>query len=124
MTDPDEPPADETSVLASLTGTRPQRRSSKRPATKPSRRAAPSASADSPQTSSSRPPPDPPPSARPGPPPPAQGFEANPTTGPVDPPTSTELLASVAQGATELVELGLAVGRRLARSLIDRLPRI
>ncbi|HWH10642.1 MAG TPA: hypothetical protein VG165_05910 [Solirubrobacteraceae bacterium] len=146
MPDLDDQPADETSVLASLTGTRPQRRSSKRPATKPARRSVPPAAdspgLDPPKPGSPKPGPSKPGSSKPGKPapsaprarraaqpppatpPPAQGFEPNPIAGRVDPPTGTELLASVAQGATELAELGVAVGRRLARSLIDRLPRI
>jgi hypothetical protein len=56
--------------------------------------------------------------------PPAQGFEAEPAQGTVEPPTGAELLASVAQGASELAELGLTLSRRLARSLLDRLPRL
>jgi hypothetical protein len=127
MTDPEPRPTDDAGVLSSLTGTRPQRRSAKRPATKPSRRAQPP-TAD--PVAGDAPPPDPAPSEPPpagtsrAEPPPPQGFEANPIVGSVDPPTATELLTSLAQGATELAEVGLAVGRRLAHALIDRLPRI
>jgi hypothetical protein len=166
MADLEDQPAEDASVLSSLPGTRPQRRSPKRPATKPSRRADPATpdpvAVDAPATaaaqskpraagatrpSKSRPaaaprptkrrparvtdagptpetPKQPPSHPRAEPPPPAQGFEANPIVGSVDPPTGTELLASVAQGATELAELGLALARRLARTLLDRLPRI
>jgi len=54
----------------------------------------------------------------------AQGFEADPIQGTVNPPTGAELLASVAQSATELAELGFSLTRRLARSVLDRLPRL
>ncbi|HEY5198985.1 MAG TPA: hypothetical protein VIJ51_18340 [Solirubrobacteraceae bacterium] len=155
MIESDDQPVDETGVLSSLTGTRPQRRSPKRPAAGPARPAEttdPDASETKapktvPPASKRRTPaaPRPPKSrgpaaarptadpkrtagpkqtASPPPPPPAQGFEPNPIAGPVDPPTGTEILASVAKGATELAELGLALTRRLAHSLLDRLPRI
>ncbi|MEA2372411.1 MAG: hypothetical protein QOH12_2805 [Solirubrobacteraceae bacterium] len=157
MTGPDEHPPEEASVLSSLPGTRPQRRSPKRAAPKSDAADPTAASAPAPATprrarpprarrpavTSQPPKPDPlPPIAsvdpastgdRPGseprrvthdPPLAAQGFEVDPVHGAVNPPTGAELLASVAQGATELVEIGLTLTRRLARSVLDRLPRL
>jgi hypothetical protein len=54
----------------------------------------------------------------------AQGFEAEPLHGAVDPPTAAELLASVARGATDLTERAAGLAGRLARSLLDRVPRL
>jgi hypothetical protein len=158
MIESDERPTDDPSILSSLPGTRPQRRSPKRSAGKPGRSATPTdpavaAIAIDPGTT--RPTPDPAlgavdvepeiPAPAPGSPnaagdPPAaatpprarrarstqpaaaQGFEADPIVGAVDPPTGAELLASVAQGATELAQIGVTLGRRLARSVLDRIP--
>jgi hypothetical protein len=88
--------------------------------TRPRRKTAPAATADRPPVAAD----DAagPPSGEP--PPPAQGFEATPATDSVNPPTGAELLSSVAHGAVELAELGLSVTRRLARSIVDRLPRL
>jgi hypothetical protein len=162
--DPDDRPDDANGVLSSLPGTRPQRRSPKRAATKPARRATPAGTGAADPidvgaaTTEPRPlPTEPQPvAADPEPTPPAgrdatddkprrtrskpagpqatparatrpiaaQGLQADPIEGAVDPPTGADLLASVAQGATELAEFGVALTRRLARSVLDRLPRI
>jgi hypothetical protein len=166
--DPDDQPADANGVLSSLPGTRPQRRSPKRAATKPARRAPAGTDAadpinvaaptepqplptepqppstepealstepeatpaagrdanDKPRPTRSKPPGPkaaPPRTTRPTA---AQGFQVDPIEGAVDPPTGAEILSSVAQGAIELAELGLALTRRLARSVLDRLPRL
>jgi hypothetical protein len=157
MTGADEHPPEEASVLSSLPGTRPQRRSPKRAAPKSGAADPTAASAPAPASPRrARPPrprrpavasdpskPDPLPSiasvdpASTGdrlgsetrrvahkPPLAAQGFEVDPVHGAVNPPTGGELLASVVQGATELVEIGLTLTRRLARSVFDRLPRL
>jgi hypothetical protein len=132
VTGPDEQPAEDAGVLSSLPGTRPQRRSPKRPAAKPSRRAGQAAAEAGPTDT-------PPPGATPdaaaaeprrrrppkaSPVPPAQGFEPEPLDGSVDPPTGAELVNSLAKGAVELADLGLTLSRRLTRSLLDRLPRL
>ncbi len=147
VTGTDEHPPDEASVLSSLPGTRPQRRSPKRAAPKPDA-TGPAETTRAPQETTRRPRPprarrspaaaEPaePNSPKPSPPaglsaagdpptqPPAQGFEANPLHTSLNPPTGGELLASVAQGVAELVEIGLALTRRLAHSVLDRLPRL
>jgi hypothetical protein len=109
-------PAASDGVLSSLPGTRPQRRSPKRAA-----RAATDAEAPPP---SSAPAPDPAAPRGPEPPVAAQGFEAEPLHGAVQPPTGGELLAAIAHAAAELGELAVGLTGRLARSLLDRLPRL
>ncbi len=150
MTGPDEHPADEVSVLSSLPATRPQRRSPRRAAAaKPDDGAQPAEGAPDQPAPATKPRPRPPRARRPPvapastdqaepagpdrdtrrrarqpatPPVAAQGFEADPIHGSVNPPTGAELLASVAHGASELVGIGLDLTRRIARSVFDRLP--
>jgi hypothetical protein len=98
------------------------------PATKPRprpprARRRPAASASTDQAEPAGPEPDTRHRARqPATPPAAQGFQADPIHGSVNPPTGGELLASVAHGASELVGIGLDLTRRIARSVFDRLP--
>jgi hypothetical protein len=115
MTADDEPPAADRpvdpSILSSLPGTRPQRRSPKRGAT-------PTSSAAPPKPARAKPPPPakPPPAA-------AQGYESAPHEGSANPPTGTELVASIAHAATELTDITFSLAKRLARTALDRLPR-
>jgi hypothetical protein len=117
MTAPDDTPADDPtvdpSVLSSLPTTRPQRRSPKRGAT----------ATAPPRPARTAPPPEP---AEPPPAPQAaaQGYEADPTQGRVNPPTGSELLASIAHAGTELADITLSLAKRLVRTALDRIPRL
>jgi hypothetical protein len=52
----------------------------------------------------------------------AQGFEPGTARGSVEPPSRSDLVGSVVQGAGEIVHVGLDVGRLLLRSVLSRLP--
>ena len=43
---------------------------------------------------------------------------------PVEPPSSTDVLQSVVQAAGELTQVGVTIGREVAKSVIKRLPRL
>jgi hypothetical protein len=129
MTAADENPPDDPSVLSSLPGTRPQRRSPKRAATPTAASTAPTSPPRSPRPSkppAAKPPRAKPPRAKSTPPPAtaAQGYESDPIEGSVNPPSGRELLASVGQAAAELAEIGLNLAKRLARAALDRVPRL
>jgi hypothetical protein len=119
MTAPDDPPAEDPGVLSSLPGTRPQRRSPKRDAAP-----TPAAAArPTPPRKRNRRPPEagkPPPS----PPTAAQGYEADPIKGSVNPPSGSELVSSLTQAASELAGIAINLAKRLARTTLDRLPRL
>jgi hypothetical protein len=55
---------------------------------------------------------------------PRQGYETEPdyVAGPVQPPGSTELVASAAELAGELAKTGVSTGARLIKDLLSRLP--
>lgn len=56
---------------------------------------------------------------------PPQGFESDGehATGAVQPPGSTELLASAAEALGEIAKFGFSTGERLLRDMISLLPR-
>jgi hypothetical protein len=59
------------------------------------------------------------------PPIPRQGFEADTEPGiPVQPPSSSELAASVVELVGELAQAGLSTGGRLLKDALTRLPGI
>jgi hypothetical protein len=103
-------------VLSSLPSTRPQRRSPKRAADA----AKPPGATPKPRSAAT-----PRPAAKPKPPPiaekAAQGFE--PEREPVEPPSSTEILASAVQTAGELAQIGVTLGEQLLRAIAKRLPK-
>ena len=50
-------------------------------------------------------------------------FPSEPVSGPVDPPSGSELLESAAKAAGEIAQAGITVGREALRSITKRLPR-
>jgi hypothetical protein len=122
-------------VLANLPRTRPQRPSARREA---ARRAAARATPDNTQptqparagaareqtTAKQRPAKAKSTAKRLQDPAPRQGFESasDPVSGPVQPPSGVDLLASAAELAGELTKTGLAAGGRLLKDILARLP--
>ncbi len=99
-TQPQEP-----GILDSLPQARPQRRSAKRGA--PGATAPPRAKRKPAQQPRK-------------PPPPKQAPRAQ---APVEPPSSTELLASAASAVGELAQLGLKLSEQLLRAATQRIPK-
>lgn len=119
-------------VLANLPRTRPQRSSARR---EDARRAAARATPENKQparagaarkqtTAKQRPPKAKSTAKRLQDPAPRQGFESasDPVSGPVQPPSGVDLLASAAELAGELTKTGLAAGGRLLKDILSRLP--
>jgi hypothetical protein len=50
-------------------------------------------------------------------------FPKEPPSGPVDPPSGSELLQSAAKAAGEIAQAGITVGREALKSVTKRLPR-
>jgi hypothetical protein len=52
-----------------------------------------------------------------------EDFPKDPVSGPVDPPSGSELLESAVKAAGEIAQAGVTVGREALKSLTRRLPR-
>jgi hypothetical protein len=52
-----------------------------------------------------------------------EDFPKEPVSGPVDPPSGSELLESAVKAAGEIAQAGVTVGREALKSLTRRLPR-
>jgi hypothetical protein len=52
----------------------------------------------------------------------AQGFEPDTASGPVEPPSRTDVLGSIVEGAGDLARVGLELTRQLLRAVLGRLP--
>jgi hypothetical protein len=115
-------------VLSSLPSTRPQRPSARRAAARQSAAARAERAPAKPKRSA-RPTPKPIPKPRVAPkltepPVPRQGFEAEETIEmghPVQPPSSSELAASMVELVGELAQTGLSAGGRVLRDALTRL---
>jgi hypothetical protein len=130
--------AGEQGILASLPHTRPQRPSARRSAARaksakgaPAARGRTKSAAGPPRAPAAKPPRAPaatkPPRAAPAAPPraPIQGFESESeprADGPVTPPSSAELAASVVELLGELAQSGFSSGGKLLREALGRLP--
>jgi hypothetical protein len=120
--------ANQQGVLANLPRTRPQRSSARRAAARDSARAAPRkragdgakrATGETQRPAAARTPPRTRPQKAP-----RQGFESEgeATSGSVQPPGATELVASAAEIVGELAKAGLSKSERLVKDLLSRLP--
>lgn len=125
VSDADQP---EPGVLGSLPKTRPQRASARRTAARsPAKKDTPRAEAEKPKAPKAKAKRSPRKPKTPAEPPrpvaPRQGFEADGdfATGPVEPPSGTDIAGSVVDLLGELAQSGLSSGGRLVKDALTRL---